>query len=120
MWNTRVILLTDENRSAGSKTCPSVTSPTTNLTWAGLGLNAGLRSVMPATNREETKSVLRLCRQAICRAHGKGSRSKFTVWPVAVNNESDTGGRVQPKHLMPTHFDHEDEGRVSFSETLAA
>jgi hypothetical protein len=56
VWNIRVMLLAGENRSAWSKTYPIVTSPTINLPWVSLGLNAGLRSVVLATNRQGDKN----------------------------------------------------------------
>jgi hypothetical protein len=43
--------LTGGNRSTRGKTCPSATLSTTNPTWTDLGLNPGLRSDRPVTNR---------------------------------------------------------------------
>jgi hypothetical protein len=43
--------LTEENRSTRRKTCYSATLSTTNPTWTDPGLNQGLRSGRPATNR---------------------------------------------------------------------
>jgi hypothetical protein len=43
--------LTEENRSAKGKTCPSATLPTTNPTWSDPGLNQILRGERSATNR---------------------------------------------------------------------
>lgn len=44
-------MMLTENRCTGSKTCSSATSPTTNLTQTGPGLNLGLRSERAATTR---------------------------------------------------------------------
>jgi hypothetical protein len=43
------MILTEENPSTGRKTCPSATSPTTNVTLTDLGSNADLRVKRPAT-----------------------------------------------------------------------
>jgi len=44
------MILTEENRITGRRICPSATLFTTNATWINLGLNAGLRGDIPATN----------------------------------------------------------------------
>jgi hypothetical protein len=51
IWSSGGMILTGENRRTRRKTCPSVTLSTTNLTWAALGANMGLRREKPATNR---------------------------------------------------------------------
>ena len=40
-----------QHRSTGRKTCPSVTWPTTNLTWTDLESNTDIRCESPATKR---------------------------------------------------------------------
>lgn len=47
----RRITLTGEKQSTGTKTCPSVTLSTINLTWAELESKPGLPGEKPATNR---------------------------------------------------------------------
>jgi hypothetical protein len=55
-WNMSMeshdeIILTEENRRARRKTCPSATLSTINPTWTGPREDPGLRGERPATNR---------------------------------------------------------------------
>jgi hypothetical protein len=59
--------LTGENRSTRGKTCPSATFSTINPTWTDPGLNPGLHSGRPATDRHGTESFYR----SYHRSHGQ-------------------------------------------------
>jgi hypothetical protein len=45
------MILKEESRSTGTKTCPSATLSTTNATWTDVGSNPGLRRERPGTDR---------------------------------------------------------------------
>jgi hypothetical protein len=46
-WNTVRMILTGQNRRSRRKTCPSVTSSATNVTWTGLKTHPCLRGDRP-------------------------------------------------------------------------
>jgi len=63
-WVCRIgsMILTEENRSTGIKTCPSATLSTTNVTQTDLGSNPDLRCVSRATDRPNRPTNLWILR----------------------------------------------------------
>jgi hypothetical protein len=63
MESHSVMILTEENRRTGRKTCPSATSSTTDPTWKNVGMILGIHGDRLVTNRlrhRKTEDMLRI------------------------------------------------------------